>query len=207
MGSAVVQARSWRLAAFGGLVLVLVSLVGLIYLGAQPRTVPHIVEVDKLGAARYRGAVAQAAGDFQPSEASLKYHLRRFIEATRTLSSDPALVKRNWLEAYTLLTPNAANQLTTFAQQNDPFRRIENERVGLDVIAMVPISRDTWQVDWRETAWDKSGNQTASAVWRGNFRIVIRMPENEDELARNPIGFYVDEFHWSRVLTSKRGEP
>jgi P-type conjugative transfer protein TrbG len=48
MGHAVVQARNWRLATLLSLGLVLVSLVGTIYLGAQPKAVPHIVQVDRL---------------------------------------------------------------------------------------------------------------------------------------------------------------
>jgi type IV secretory pathway TrbF-like protein len=116
MGSAVIQAKNWRLATFAALTLVGFSIIGLTYLGAQPKTIPHIVEVDKLGAPRYVGAVGQSAHDYRPSEASLRYHLRRFIDATRTLSSDAAVVKRNWLDAYTLVTSNAANELNLYAE-------------------------------------------------------------------------------------------
>jgi type IV secretory pathway TrbF-like protein len=31
------------------------------------------------------------------------------------------------------------------------------------------------------------------------------MPESEDQLARNPIGLFIDEFHWTR-LQSAQGE-
>jgi type IV secretion system protein TrbF len=42
MGMTVVQARNWRLAAFAALGLILVSLFGLIYLGAQPKALASV---------------------------------------------------------------------------------------------------------------------------------------------------------------------
>ena len=199
MGSAIVQARNWRLATLLSLGLVLLSIVGMIYLGAQPKAVPHIVQIDKLGAPTYVGAVDQAARQYQPSDAVLKYHLRRFIDQTRTISSDPAIVKRNWVEAYTLITQNAANQLNAYAQQTDPLKRIQNERISVDVLAIVQMSKDSWQADWKETSWDKNGNELSTAIWRGSFRVLLRTPETEEQLAVNPIGLFVDEFHWSKV--------
>jgi len=199
MGSAVVQARNWRLATLASLGLVLISLVGIIYLGAQPKLVPHIVQVDRIGAATYLGPVGQAARDYKPSDPSLKYHLRRFITATRTISSDPAVMKRNWIDAYTLITQNAANHLSTYAQQSDPFNHREQERISVDVATIVQLSADTWQADWTEKTWDNAGNEGASAVWRGTFRVVVHIPETEEQLASNPIGLFIDEFHWSKV--------
>jgi type IV secretory pathway TrbF-like protein len=199
MGSAVIQARNWRLATLFSLGLVLVSLIGTIYLGAQPKAVPHIVQVDRIGAPTYLGPVGQSARDYKPTEASLKYHLRRFITSTRTISSDPAVMKRNWLEAYALITQNAANHLSTYAQETDPFKRREQERISVDIASVVQLSADTWQADWVEKASDKAGNEVESGVWRGTFRVVLRIPETEEQLAANPIGLFIDEFHWSKV--------
>jgi type IV secretion system protein VirB5 len=199
MGTAVVQARNWRLTTLLALGLVFVSLAGTIYLGAQPKLVPHVVQVDKIGAPTYIGPVGQSAREYKPSEASLKYHLRRFIAATRTISSDPAVMKRNWLDAYALITQSAANHLNAYAQQTDPFRRGEQQRITVDMASVVQLSADTWQADWIEKTWDKAGNETATAVWRGTFRILVRTPETEEQLSSNPIGLFVDEFHWSKV--------
>jgi type IV secretion system protein TrbF len=199
MGAAIVQARNWRLATLLSLGLVLVSLIGTIYLGAQPKAVPHIVQVDRIGAPTYLGPVGQAARDWKPSDAALKYHLRRFIAETRSISSDAAVMKRNWIDAYALITQSAANHLNAYAQQTDPFKRGAEERVSVDVATVVQLSADTWQADWVEKTWDKAGNEAASAVWRGTFRVLVRPPENDEQLAANPIGLFVDEFHWSKV--------
>lgn len=201
MGTAVVQARNWRLATLLALGVVLVAVVGIIYLGAQPKAIPHIVQVDRMGAPTYLGPVGQSLREYKPSDASLKYHLRRFISSTRSISSDPAVMKRNWIDAYTLITQNAANHLNAYAQETDPFKRREQERITVDVASIVQLSADTWQADWIEKAWDKAGSEIGSSVWRGTFRVIVRTPESEEQLASNPIGLFIDEFHWSKVQT------
>jgi type IV secretory pathway TrbF-like protein len=201
MGGAVIQARNWRLATLLSLGLVLVSLAGTIYLGAQPKAVPHIVQVDKIGAPTYVGPIGQSAREYRPGDATIKYHLRRFIDQTRSVSSDPAVVRKNWTDAYTVITANAANQLSAYAERNDPIRRAQDARVTVDVAAIVQVSKETWQADWEEKTWDKAGSQVGSAVWRGTFKILLRTPESEDQIATNPIGLFIDEFHWSKVGT------
>jgi len=55
---------------------------------AGSQGIPHIIEVDHLGAAVYRGPITQAAADTSPPESVIKYELRSFLEDTRTISSD-----------------------------------------------------------------------------------------------------------------------
>ena len=199
MGTALAQAYNWRLAALFALGLAFVALLGTVYLGVQPKAVPHIVQIDRLGAPTYLGPVGQSVREWKPTDAVLKYHLRRFITDTRTVSSDVVVMKRYWADAYTLITGNAANHLTAFAQETNPIKRGEDERVTVDVKSMVQLSADTWQVDWVENGWDKGGLETATSVWRGVFRVLVRVPETEEQLATNPIGLFIDEFHWSKV--------
>jgi type IV secretion system protein VirB5 len=205
MGATVVQAANWRLVAFAELALLLVASIGLVILGAQPKSVPHLVLVDKLGAPAYAGPVDRAAlQDFTPPPVSFEYHLRRFISDTREISSDVSVLKRNWVDAYRLVTKNGANQLTAFVRDNDPFKRLEAQtRVTIQVNVVVPVTRETWQVDWTETTWDEHGNQLGAAEWRGNFRTLIHAPDNDQELALNPIGLFIEEFHWARLTTGR----
>jgi type IV secretion system protein VirB5 len=202
MGSALAHARNWRLAALVSQGAVIVALVGLVVLGAQPKAVPHIIEVDRLGAAVDRGPVGLAARDYTPPDAVLKYHLRRFIEDTRSLSSDAAVLRKNWLDAYALVTPRAARMLsaTVQAPAQDPFQRAQDETVAVELLSAVRVSADTWQLDWRETTTDKSGARSgAPTVWRGMFHVLLLRPKTEEQMSQNPLGLYIDEFHWDKV--------
>jgi type IV secretory pathway TrbF-like protein len=200
MGSALVHAKNWRLATFASLASVLVSTFGMIYLGALPKAVPHIIEVDRLGAASYHGPVGQS--DYVPTEAVITYHLRRFIEDTREISSDLAVLKQNWLDAYTLLTPRGGNMLSAFVQkpENDPFRRAQDERVTVEILSAVRAAGDTWQIDWRESSWDKGGSPLgAPVIWRAMLRTLVAAPKTAEAMRKNPIGLYIDELHWDKV--------
>jgi type IV secretory pathway TrbF-like protein len=200
MGSAVVQAKNWRLATFASLGAVLLSTGGMIYLGSLPKAVPHIIEVDRLGAATYHGPVGQS--DYVPTEAVITYHLRRFIEDTREISSDLAVLKKNWLDAYLLLTPRGGNMLSAFVQkpENDPFRRAQDERVTIEILSVVRAAGDTWQLDWRESSWDKGGSPLGEPViWRAMLRTALATPKTAEAMQKNPIGLYIDELHWDKV--------
>src|ERR1035438_1684749 len=59
----------------------------------------------------------------------------------------------------TLLTPRGGRMLSAFVEkpENEPFRRAQDERVTLEILSTVRVAGDTWQVDWRESSWDKNG--------------------------------------------------
>ena len=200
MGSALVHAKNWRHATLVSLGALVVAMGGLIELGRLPKAVPHVIEVDRLGAATYRGPVGQTV--YVPSDAVIAYHLRRFLSDTREVSSDLAVLKRNWLDAYTLVTPRGGNMLTAFVENpdHDPFRRAQDERVTVEFLSAVRVSGDTWQVDWRESAWDKNGSPSALAVvWRAMLRTLLQPPKNAEAMSKNPMGLYIDELHWDKV--------
>src|SRR5207247_5833356 len=82
IGSARVQAKNWRLMAFGCLMLSAGLASGLVWQSAQGSITPWVVEVDRLGQAQ---RVASANTDYQPTDAQIAYHLARFIEDVRGL--------------------------------------------------------------------------------------------------------------------------
>jgi len=97
IGSARVQARNWRLIAFGNLFLAAGLTAGLVWQSAQGTVVPWVVQVDKLGEAQ---AVAPAIADYKPADPQIAWHLARFIEQVRSVPADPVIVRQNWLGAY-----------------------------------------------------------------------------------------------------------
>src|SRR5712672_437282 len=82
IGSARVQAKNWRLMAFGSLMLSAGLAIGLVWQSARGSITPWVVEVDRLGQAQ---RVAPASTDYQPTDAQIAYHLARFIEDVRGL--------------------------------------------------------------------------------------------------------------------------
>lgn len=151
IGSARVQAKNWRLIAFGSLGLAVVLSGGLIWLSTQSRVTPYVVEVDRLGQVQ---AVGPAIKPYEPNDAQTAYYLTRFISDIRSLSIDPVVVRRNWLEAYDYATDHGAVFLNEFARTNDPFKAVGERTVSVTVTSIVRLSDTSFQAKWIEQSYE-----------------------------------------------------
>ena len=209
IGAARVQARNWRLMAFGCLSLAVGLSGALVWQSARSRVEPYVVEVDRLGEAR---AVAPAVRDFQPSDPQIAWHLARFIGDARSISVDPVVVRRNWLSVYDFATDRAALFLNDYARTADPFGQIGTRSVSVQVTSVVRASDRSFQVKWTEQVFER-GSLARTEHWTGFLSIVIQPPRTTDALAKNPLGLFVNAIDWSRDLdttpapSSQRREP
>ncbi len=196
IGSARVQARNWRLMAFGSLGLSCVLAAGVIWQSLESRIVPYVVEVDRLGNVQ---AVGPAVAHYQPSDAQIAYFLARFIADVRSLSIDPIVVRNNWLEAYDFATDRGSVFLNDFAQKNDPFKQVGERTVSVQVTSVVRVSGSSFQVKWTEQTFDHD-TPAKSEHWTAILSVVTKPPTNADVLRKNPLGLYVDGVNWAREL-------
>ncbi|WP_054310780.1 conjugal transfer protein TrbF [Mesorhizobium sp. 1M-11] len=198
IGSSRAQARNWRLMAIGCLALASALSIGLLWQSMQSRVVPYVVEVNRFGEAR---AVAPAVQDYVPDDAQIAWHLGRFIQNVRSVSTDPVLVRQNWLAAYDFATDRAALFLNEYAKANDPFGQIGTRSVSVQVTSVVRASDNSFQVKWTEQVFER-GSLTSTTRWTGILAIVIRPPRNTDQLRKNPLGVFINAIDWSRELDS-----
>lgn len=105
IGSARVQARSWRLACFGAIGLSSILAGGMIWQASRGTITPWVVQVDKLGEAQ---AIAPAEAGFHPNDPQIAFHLARFIENVRGVPSDAVVLRQSWLRAYDFTTAKGA---------------------------------------------------------------------------------------------------
>lgn len=198
IGSARVQARNWRFMAFGCLALAIGLSGGVIWQAGRSTITPFVVEVDRLGEVR---AVGPAMEAYEPTDAQIAYHLARFIENVRSLSIDPIIVRQNWLRAYDYATDRAANTLNDYARENDPFSRVGQRTVTVEVTSVVRSSGDSFDVRWREQSFE-NGVLADTTRHTAVLSIVLQRPRNEEALRKNPLGIYVHALNWSRDLIS-----
>ena len=201
IGSARVQARNWRLMAFGCLVLALLMAAGLVWRTAQSIVTPYGVEVDHGGQVR---AVGEAATPYRPNDAQIAHHLARFVTLVRSLSIDPIVVRQNWLDAYDYTTDRGAAVLNDYARANDPFTRIGRETVTVQINSVVRVSDTSFQIRWAEQRY-VNGAAAGTERWTAVVSIVLQTPRSEERLRRNPLGIYVNGLSWSRELDSTEG--
>src|SRR6204780_2640578 len=147
IGSARVQAKNWRLAFFGMLFLSGGLTAGLVWQSARGTVTPWVVQVDRLGQAQ---AVASADSSYQPTDPQIAFHLARFIEDVRGLPADAIVLRQSWLRAYDFTTDRGAAGLNDYARTNDPFAKLGNTQISVDVSSVIRASPESFRVAWTE---------------------------------------------------------
>lgn len=196
IGSARVQAKNWRLMAFAALLLAAGLAGGLVWQSARGTIVPWVVEVDNLGEAQ---TVAPATADYRPTDPQIAFHLARFIEQVRSIAADPIIVRQNWLRAYDFTTDRGALALNDYARANDPFAKVGEMQISIDVSSVIRASPDSFRIAWTERRY-QDGSLASTERWTAILTISVQPPRTTERLRKNPLGIYVHAINWSREL-------
>lgn len=198
-GNYIQQAQQWRLIAIICSAVALVSAAGAVYIGAQSKVVPYIVEVDKHGMA---AAVSPAEKAFNADARIIRAYLARFITDWRTIFVDRIAQKGAIDRVYAML-PNGSPSLTKLNEHfrtNNPFASAQKQRVAIDITDILKISDQTWQVEWQEITRNLRGELTSSVRIKASIIVGITPPTDERLLLINPLGVYITDLNWSRQL-------
>jgi type IV secretion system protein TrbF len=196
IGSARVQARSWRLAFFGALLMSGGLAAGLVWQSARGTVTPWVVQVDKLGQAQ---AVAPAVAGYRPTDPQIAWHLARFIEEVRRIPADAVVLRNDWLEAYKFVTDRGALALNDYARSSDPFGKVGKTQISVEVASVVRASDNSFRVAWVERHFVDNALATTER-WSAILTIVVQPPTDAERLRKNPLGIYVHAFNWSKEL-------
>ncbi|MGA8535658.1 MAG: conjugal transfer protein TrbF [Candidatus Tumulicola sp.] len=194
-GDYIARARSWRWAAFGALALSLVLAIGVVWQGAQSKVVPYVVEVDKLGDAV---AVARADRATPADVRVIKAQLAAWIVDVRSVSSDPLAQKAALSRSYAMTAATATRFLNDYYRQHSPFN--QNRTVAVSVDAVLPISTQTYQIQWSEDGRDLQGRNLATTHWLASVTVAFDPPTDERGVLSNPLGLYVTGISWTQHL-------
>ena len=150
--------------------------------------------------------MTEAEAGYRPTDPQIAWHLAKFIENIRGISLDPVLMRRDWLSAYDFATTRGSQFLGDYARAADPFARIGERTVSVQVTSVVRASERSFQVKWTETAYER-GSEAGSSHWTGILTILTKPPVSADTLRKNPLGLYVDAIDWSRELDAPATAP
>jgi type IV secretion system protein VirB5 len=196
IGSARVQAKNWRLMAFGSLALSAGLSCALVWQSLNGSIVPWVVQVDRLGQAQ---AIAPATADFQPNDAQIAFYLARFIEQVRSIPADAIIVRQNWLRAYDFTTQAGALALNDYARANDPFAKIGKQQVAIEVSSVIRASPSSFRIAWIERRY-QDGSLASTERWSAILTVAVQPPREADTLRKNPLGIYINAINWSKEL-------
>jgi type IV secretion system protein VirB5 len=194
-GSYIAQAYAWRLTALIALIIAALATSGLVLIASQAQVVPSVVMVDRLGTAI---AVDRADRAERPDEAVIVAQLARWVAAVRRRCR-PAGPRQGRLR-HDQPAGNAFGALNDHMRAHDPFERAKTETVAVEVESVLPISGDSWRLEWREEVRGRDGARLSSSQHQATVTISFNPPRDEATLRINPSGLYINSFHWARRL-------
>lgn len=199
-----VAARTmWQVAGLVSLMIALACVGALIHLAVQSRFIPYVVEVDAKGNVK----AVQRAEELGPANrAIVEAQLEKFVTLSRRVTTDIALARAAIFGVYSMLTPDdpAAGKMTEYLsgdEERTPFVRAERETVATEVSSILQQTKETWQVDWVETVYEReSGARKERLEMRALVQVYQSNGRNmsEEALRSNPLGIYVRDFSWGR---------
>lgn len=201
-GDYIASARNWR---FIALVLGIISLIlaaGSIYIGSQSKRIPYIVEVDKLGQVVN---VAPAEKTTTTSPRIVKAMLMRFIIDWRAVSPDAVVQKAATDRLYKMVPQGGASleKINGYYRDNSPYVVAQSQTVSIEPIGTpLPLSEQSWQVEWWETKRNLTGAQLSRTRYKGVLMIAFQPPNDDNQALDldNPIGLYITDLNWSQQL-------
>ena len=205
VGALVSQRQTWQVIGLLSLLIALAAVGGLIHIGSQSKFIPYVVEVDKLGRTVAAGPV-RATGKVDPRV--MHAALADWVSCARMVSPDVALQRRCVFKVYAMLAPSdpattKMNEWLNGTAESNPFKRAQREMVGVDIKSAIPLTANTWQVEWLESTRDSQGTLKGTpAVWRALVTAYIaELPSNmtDEQLRDNPLGIHVRDVSWSRM--------
>jgi type IV secretory pathway TrbF-like protein len=199
-GSFVTRARNWRAVAVLSLLVAIAEAAGMVSIASRTKTVPYIVAVDSLA-----GRVLAAGPADQGTTVNdnmKRAALHSWIEDLRFVTSDPSVQRRAIDHVYSMVAKGSAAQtfLTEWYRNNQPFERHETTTVAVEVHSLMATSDRTYEVEWTESARTLSGEPVSTETWKGVFTIAVNAPTEERLIRINPLGIYVTDATWSKVL-------
>ncbi|MFC5386750.1 conjugal transfer protein TrbF [Aquamicrobium segne] len=198
-GSYVSAARSWRIVGITGMLMAVIGFSYALYQSTQVKLVPYIVEVDRLGTAASAGFPQQIEyADARVVRATLG----SFVSNFRSVTPDAVVQKQYIDRTYALLRTSdpATEKINAWFRGNSPFDRALTMTVAIEVTNIVPLSNQSYQVDWTEFQRDRQGKELGTRRYRGIATVTLTPPQDEAVIRFNPIGLYLKDFEWTAQL-------
>ena len=165
----------------------------------KPKVVPYVVALDNLGRVVASGMADQGA----PTDDKLKRAtLFRWVSDLRTVTTDGVSQRKAIDRVYAMIASGSPAQVEVgeFYRNDPPTQRAQSKTADVEVKAVFATSDQTYQVEWTETLRNLSGEVQAEERWKGSFTIAVNPPNDERLIRVNPLGIYVTNVSWSKVL-------
>ena len=198
-GDLLMRARNWRTMAALCALIALAATGGMIWQASRSHIVPYVVLIDNLGRPLTGGTPDQVALN---DDRLKRNELFNWVENLRMVTTD-GLAQRKAIDrvyAHVASGTQAEAFISEFYRSDPPFKRAQTSTVSVEVKSVLPTSDRTFEIEWIETTRDLYGTVKSADHWKGSFTMAVNPPSDEAQLRVNPLGVYVTDANWAKVL-------
>lgn len=198
-GDLISRAKNWRAAAFLFGVIALTSVGGMVMIAKQAKVIPYVVAVDSIGRVASAGMAEQAS---IADERLKRAAIYQWVNDWRLVTIDGIAQRKAIDRVYTMIGNGTPAQLviSEFYRKDPPSTRAQSQTVDVDVKAVFATSEKTYEVEWTEITRTITGELRSEERWKGSVTIAVNPPTDERLIRLNPLGVYVTNASWSKVL-------
>jgi type IV secretion system protein VirB5 len=128
--------------------------------------------------------------------------LANWISNARSVVTDRIVEKQNIDGMFDMVQNNSAASgfLNSYypVADHSPFQRATSLTDAVQVTAILPVSNQTYVVQWTETIRDLNGRVTSTQNWEGSISVAFTPPTTEDQVIKNPIGMFITSVSWTQ---------
>ena len=197
-GDAISRAHNWKMMALGAVAVAGIAVAGIAYIGAQSKIQPFVVTIDKMGNPI---AMAQPVTGGAVNQRIIEAQVASWVWNWRSMLSDPIAQKQLLAQVYAMASTQTA------AEINPWYKRTWAADAGFivspHVTSILPVSKNTYQVNWTETRY-KDGQNDGTTSYKGNVTVGIdkKIASTAQASMLNPLGIYVQSITWTKVLSN-----
>lgn len=193
------QVANWRLFGFICLLITAIAVCGLLYVAQQTKFVPMVFEVDKLGQTL---AVEALTGPLAVTDSKRLVYREFFdlIENLRSVSTDTQANKDRITKGFSRLKGAARGYVTEDLKKALPNVIKDTKTVQVIVKSALKETEKTWVIEWDEHSFNLKGEEIGVERWKATVSYDLAPTGEEQQIRVNPIGMYVTEISWMKVL-------
>jgi len=163
------------------------------------KTIPYIIEVDKLGKS---SVVTRADRASVAPQRLIQAEIAACVSDWRTVTADVEL-QQKMIERLSYFTAGSAKGvLREWYEVNNPYEIAKTGRlVHVEIRSLpLPVSSDSYRVEWLETVRSHAGVLLDSHTYEATVTIQVNPPTEDEVLLRNPGGIYITSLSAGKVV-------
>jgi type IV secretion system protein VirB5 len=186
--------RSWQIACIVIACIAFGELFVISKMSSESKIKPYVVETNQ--GVPY--AMKPVKDLDEKDTLIINYAVNQFVINAKSIIADATALKSMLDKVYAYSSGNTLGFLQDYYSKNNPFDLAARFTVSINIINILPVSKNTWEVNWQETKRNVNGGSVVSITkWVGHFTTSFGKV-NEQYINDNPFGLYITDVSWSQ---------